>query len=110
MVSFDSCALTIYRLSFRGLKYFTIHREYTTYFRGYTAVGITLLAFVTVALTAMQVVAGMSGVSQALIGTSYRFSIVILVVVATFTAVVLLIFAVLFLVYAVLAIHNTFIV
>jgi hypothetical protein len=43
----------IYRLSFRGLKYFTTHREYTTYFREYTAAGITLFAFVTVALTAM---------------------------------------------------------
>ncbi|TVY71306.1 hypothetical protein LSUE1_G004475 [Lachnellula suecica] len=60
----------IYRLSFRGLKYFTPHREYTTYFREYIAAGITLFAFVTVALTAMQVVVGMNGVSRALIDTS----------------------------------------
>jgi hypothetical protein len=98
----------IYRLSFRGLKYFTTHREYTTYFREYTAAGITLFAFVTVALTAMQVVVGMNGVSQALIETSYRFSIVILFVIATFSAVVLLIFAILFLVNAILAIKNAF--
>jgi hypothetical protein len=98
----------IYRLSFRGLKYFTIHREYTTYFREYTAAGITLFAFVTVALTAMQVVVGMNGVSQALIETSYRFSVVILFVVAIFSAVVLLIFAILFLVNAVLALNNAF--
>jgi len=91
----------IYRFSFHGVKYFTTHREYTTYFRGYTAAGITLFAFVTVALTAMQVVVGMSGVSQALIETSYRFSIVVLFVVAIFSAVVSLIFII-------LAIKNAF--
>lgn len=100
----------IYRLSFRGLKYFTTHREYGTYFREHFAAGITLFAFVTVALTAMQVVVGINGISQALIETSYRFSIVILFVVAIFSAVVLLIFAVLFLVNAILAIRNTFLV
>jgi hypothetical protein len=98
----------IYRLSFRGLKYFTTHREYTTYFREYTAAGITLFAFVAVALTAMQVVVGMNGVSQALIETSYRFSIVVLFVVAIFSAAVSLMFAILFLVNAVLAIKNAF--
>ena len=91
----------IYRLSFRGAKYFTMHREYTTYFRDYTAAGITLFAFVTVALTAMQVVVGMNGVSQALIETSYRFSIVVLFVVAIFSIVVLSIFII-------LAISNIF--
>ena len=94
----------IYRLSFRGLTYFTTYREYTTYFRKYTAAGITLFAFVTVALTAMQVVVGMDGVSQALIETSYRFSIVVLFIVAIFSAVVSLIFAILFLVNAILTI------
>jgi hypothetical protein len=98
----------IYRLSFRGLKYFTTHCEYTTYFREYTAASIILFAFVTVALTAMQVVVGMNGVSQALIETSYRFSIVILFVVAIFSSGVLLIFAILFLVNANLAIKNAF--
>ncbi len=98
----------IYRLSFRGLKYFTTHREYTTYLREYTAAGITLFAFITVALTAIQVVVGMNGVSKALIETSYRFSIVILFVVAIFSVVVLLIFAILFLVNATLAINNAF--
>jgi asparagine N-glycosylation enzyme membrane subunit Stt3 len=93
----------IYRLSFRGLKYFTTHCEYTIYLREYTAAGITLFAFVTVALTVMQVVVGMNGVSKALIETSYWFSIVILFVVAIFSVVVLLIFAVLFLVNATLA-------
>jgi hypothetical protein len=96
----------IYRLSFRGLKYFTTHREYTTYLREYTAAGITLFAFVTVALTAMQVVVGMNGVSQALIQTSFRFSIVVLFVVAIFSLAVSLIFAILFLINAILAIRN----
>jgi hypothetical protein len=41
----------IYRLSFHGLKYFTIHRKYTTYFREYTTAGITLFVFITVVLT-----------------------------------------------------------
>jgi hypothetical protein len=51
-----------------------------------TAAGITLFAFVAVALTAMQVVVGMNGVSQALIETSYGFSIVVIFVVAIFSA------------------------
>ncbi|KAM3067113.1 hypothetical protein ACMFMG_011669 [Clarireedia jacksonii] len=98
----------IYRLSFRGLKYFTPHQEYTTYLQEYTAAGITLFAFVTVALTAMQVVVGMNGISQALIETSYRFSIVVLFVVAIFSIAVSLIFGILFLVNATLAIKNSF--
>lgn len=98
----------IYRLSFRGLKYFTTHREYTTYLQEYTAAGITLFAFVTVALTAMQVVVGLNEVSQALIETSYWFSIVVLFVVAIFSVAVSLIFIILFLVNATLAIKNLF--
>jgi hypothetical protein len=54
------------------------------------------------------VVVGMNGVSQALIETSYRFSIIILFVVAIFGAAVSLIFAILFLVNAILAIKNAF--
>jgi hypothetical protein len=98
----------IYRLSFRDLKYFTTHREYTTYLQEYTAAGIILFAFITVALTAMQVVVGMNGVSQALIETSYRFSIVVLFVVAIFSVVILFVFIFLFLVNAILAIQNSF--
>ncbi|PQE03306.1 UDP-N-acetylglucosamine transferase subunit ALG13 protein [Rutstroemia sp. NJR-2017a BBW] len=98
----------IYRFSFRGLKYFTTHREYTTYLQEYTAAGITLFAFVTVALTAMQVVVGVSGVSQALLETSYRFSVAVLFVVAIFSVVVSLIFAGMFLLNATLAIRNSF--
>ncbi|PQE14725.1 glycosyltransferase family 28 domain-containing protein [Rutstroemia sp. NJR-2017a BBW] len=98
----------IYRLSFRGLKYFTTHCEYTTYLQEYTAAGITLFAFVTVALTAMQVIVGMNRVSQALIETSYRFSIVVLFVVAIFSVAVSFIFIILFLGNAILAINNSF--
>jgi hypothetical protein len=98
----------IYRFSFRGLKYFTTHREYTTYLQEYTAAGVTLFAFVTVALTAMQVVVGMDGVSQALIETSYRFSVAVLFVVAIFSVVVSLIFVAMFLFNAILAIQNSF--
>lgn len=54
----------------------------------------------------MQVVVSMDGVPQALIETSYRFSILILFVVAIFSAVVLLIFAILFPVNAILAIKK----
>ncbi|PQE18825.1 ankyrin domain protein [Rutstroemia sp. NJR-2017a WRK4] len=98
----------IYRFSFRGLKYFTTHREYSTYLQEYTAAGITLFAFVTVALTAMQVVVGVSGVSQALLETSYRFSVAVLFVIATFSVVVSLIFVGMFLFNAILAIRNSF--
>ncbi|KAM3069268.1 hypothetical protein ACMFMG_010776 [Clarireedia jacksonii] len=78
----------IYRLTFRGLKYFTTHREYTSYLQEYTAAGLILFAFVTVALTAMQVVVGVDRVSQALIETSYWFSVAVLFVVAIFGLVV----------------------
>jgi len=98
----------IYRLSFRGLKYFTTHREYTTYFQEYTAAGITLFAFVTVALTAMQVVVGINEVSHTLSETSYWFSIVVLFVVAIFGIAILSIFAILFVVNAILVVMNAF--
>lgn len=98
----------IYRCSFRDTTYFTTHREYSTYFREYIAAGITLFAFVAVALTAMQVVVGMEGVPHALIATLYRFSIVILFVVAVFSAAVSLMFAIMFAINAAMAIKHGF--
>lgn len=99
----------IYRLTLRGLSYFTIHREYSTYFTEFFAVGITLFAIVTVALTAMQVVVGIEGVQEALLETSYRFSIAVLVVVAVFGMTVGVLFSLVFSVNAVRVIWLSFI-
>lgn len=96
----------IWRYTFRNTTYFTTHREYVTYFQEFFAAGITLFAFITVALTAMQVVVGMQGISDALLATSYRFSIAILVLVAAFSGLLGLLFAVLVVVNVSLAIIN----
>ncbi|RDW91680.1 hypothetical protein BP5796_02845 [Coleophoma crateriformis] len=98
----------IYRLTFRGVTYFTTHREYATYFTEYLTTGITVFAFVTVALTAMQVIVGIEGISQALVETMYRFSIAVLIVVAGFSAAVGVLFGVLFVFNTGLAIAEAF--
>ena len=69
----------IYRFTGRGLFYFTTHREYQTYFGEYFAIFATVFAFVATALTAMQVVIGISTVPELLILVCYRFSIAVLV-------------------------------
>ncbi|KAL3417129.1 hypothetical protein PVAG01_11129 [Phlyctema vagabunda] len=98
----------IFRCSGRGVSYFTTHREYSTYFREYISAGITLFAFVTVALTAMQVLVGTEGGSQALRTTSYWFSVAILLVIATFGVVISMLFTIMFTINAVIAVKHGF--
>ena len=69
----------IYRFTRRRLSYFTVHREYQTYFAEYFAVFATAFAFVATILTAMQNVINIQGVPASLIKTCYRFSIAVLV-------------------------------
>ena len=65
----------IWRLTGRGLAYFTVHRVYETYFREYFALFITAFAFVTVVLTAMQVIVGLQDGPPLMKTVSYRFSV-----------------------------------
>ena len=53
---------TIYRLSWQGLTYFNVYRDYSSYFgENYTAL-FALFALVSVALSAMQVMTNMDGI------------------------------------------------
>ena len=69
----------IYRLTGRGLTYFTFHRNYKTYFAQYFSLFATVFAFVAIILTAMQVLVAIQGIPKTLAVTSYRFSVAVLV-------------------------------
>lgn len=69
----------IYRLTGRGLTYFTVHRTYKTYFAQYFSLFATVFAFVAIILTAMQVLVAIRGIPETLAVTSYRFSVAVLV-------------------------------
>lgn len=71
----------VYRFTGHGLTYFTIHREYNTYFTQYFALFATAFAFVAVVLEAMQVVVGIDGIPKQLLKVSYRFCVAVLVTV-----------------------------
>ena len=69
----------INRLTCRKLTFFTVHREYQSYFADYLAVFATVFAFVATILTAMQNVINIQDVPATLTTTCYRFSIAVLV-------------------------------
>lgn len=69
----------IYRLTGRGLTYFTVHRNYKTYFTQYFSLFVTIFAFVAVILSAMQVLVTINGIPEAVVVTSYRFAVAVLV-------------------------------
>lgn len=69
----------IYRFTGRGLTYFTVHRNYSTYFAQYFSLFATVFAFVAVILAAMQVLVGIRDTPAALATTSYKFSVAVLV-------------------------------
>lgn len=87
----------IYRLTGRGLTYFTVHREYKTYFAQYFSLFATVFAFVAVTLAAMQVLVGIRDIPETLAETSYRFSVAVLVGVCLFFGYVFLVFLFMFL-------------
>lgn len=86
----------IYRLTGRRLTYFTVHREYQTYFADYFAVVATAFAFVATILTAMQNVVNIEDAPAALVTTCYRFSIIVLVAVCACLRYIGLIFILLY--------------
>ena len=69
----------IYRLTGRGLTYFTVHRTYKTYFVQYFSTFATVFAFVAIVLTAMQVLVTIEGIPERVATTSYRFSVAVLI-------------------------------
>jgi hypothetical protein len=69
----------IYRLRRLGLTYFNVHREYSSYFGDNYMTLITLFALVSVALSAMQVMASVHNRPAVVNTTLYRFSIATLV-------------------------------
>jgi len=79
----------IYRLKGLGLTYFNVYRDYSSYFgENYTTL-IALFALVSVALSAMQVMASVDGVPEGATTTSYRFAVATLVALAGSCAVLL---------------------
>ena len=69
----------IYRLTFRGLTYFTVHRTYKTYFAQYFSLFATVFASLAIILTAMQVLVAVQDIPETVITTSYRFCVAVLV-------------------------------
>ena len=69
----------IYRLTGRGLTYFTVHRNYKTYFAQYFSLFVTVFAFAAVILAAMQVLVAIKDIPEAVVVTSYRFAVAVLV-------------------------------
>jgi len=79
----------IYRMKFLGLAYFNVYRDYSSYFGDNYMTLVALFALVSVALSAMQVMTGVGGVSRVVLTTSYRFSIATLVALAGSCAILL---------------------
>jgi hypothetical protein len=80
---------TIYRMSWLGLTYFNVYRDYSSYFGENFTTLVALFALVSVALSAMQVMTSVDNVPAEATITSYRFAIATLVALAG-TCIVLL--------------------
>lgn len=79
----------IYRMKCLGLAYFTIHRDYSSYFGDNYMTLVALFALVSVALSAMQVMTAYDRLPVVVAVTVYRFSIATLVALAGSCAVLL---------------------
>ncbi|KAK4955187.1 hypothetical protein LTR10_007382 [Elasticomyces elasticus] len=72
----------IYRMKGLGLTYFTVYRDYSSYFGDHYMTLVLLFALVSVALSAMQVMAGFPQMPAEVAVTLYCFSIATLVALA----------------------------
>ena len=72
----------IYQFTGRGVVYFTSHREYGTYFSDYFKTFITVFAFLTTILSAMQVIVSVNEKPSELNTICHRFAVGALVLVA----------------------------
>ena len=79
----------IYRLRLFGLTYFNVHRDYSSYFGDNYMTLVALFALVSVALSAMQVMAGRQDVSAVVRTTTYRFAAATLVALAASCSILL---------------------
>ena len=84
---------TIYRLSWHGLTYFNVYRDYSSYFGENFTTLVALFALVSVALSAMQVMTSLDSVPAEAATTSYRFAIATLVALAGTCIVLLALYA-----------------
>ncbi|KAF1344924.1 hypothetical protein BDV97DRAFT_362812 [Delphinella strobiligena] len=87
----------VYRLTFRSKVYFTVHKEYNTYFQQYFSLFIATCAIVATILTAMQVLEGIQSADKLVVGVSYWFGVVAMIAILACLAPVLVLFVVLFL-------------
>ena len=87
----------IYCLTGRGLTYFTVHRNYKTYFAQYFSLFVTVFAFAAVILAAMQVLVAIKDIPETVVVTSYRFAVAVLVGVCTCFGYVVSVFLFMFL-------------
>nr|POF14121.1 hypothetical protein CFP56_03145 [Quercus suber] len=72
----------IYRMKWLGLTYFTIHRDYSSYFGDNYMTLVALFALVSVALSAMQVITAYNPLPAVVTTTVYRFAVATLVALA----------------------------
>ena len=72
----------ICRMKFLALSYFTVHRDYSSYFGDNYMILVALFALVSVALSAMQVMTSIDIAPAAVAITSYRFAIATLIALA----------------------------
>ena len=86
----------IYRLTGRGFAYFTVHRKLETYFGPYFSLFVTVFAFAAVILAAMQVLLAIKDIPEAVVFTSYRFAVAVLVGVCSCFCYILSIFPLMF--------------
>lgn len=82
----------VWRFTGQALVYFTVHREYDTYFQQYFSLFIAAFAIVATILTAMQVLVGIDGIPEPVIHVSYWFGIVAIVIILACLAPVLTLF------------------
>jgi hypothetical protein len=87
----------ICRMKFLALSYFTVHREYSSYFGDNYMILVALFALVSVALSAMQVMTSIDTAPAAVAVTSYRFAIATLVALGGCCAALLLLYVGLYL-------------
>lgn len=73
----------IYQLTFRGLSYFNIYRQYNIYFNKYFQVSILLFAYLTMYLTAMQVMLASTNINYYNFGL-FSIIIVSVIIISTF--------------------------
>lgn len=82
----------MYRMKLLGMSYFNFHRDYSSYFGGNYMTLVTLLALVSVALSAMQVMTSVDGIPAAVFVISYRFVIGTLIALAGSCAALLVLY------------------